>query len=102
MAAHSTCQPGRPNPNVDSQAGSPGRVANQTSGSSASVLPGRPGSPPRTGDSLIIVWLSSPETAPKAGSADLQKYVSPSRSYSEFLLARTVLNSSISPTASTA
>ena len=30
MAAHSTCQPGRPRPNRESQAGSPGRSARQT------------------------------------------------------------------------
>ncbi len=80
IAAHSTCQPGRPWPNLESQDGSPGRLASQTTASSGSFLPGRPGSPPRSADSLIIVSVSSPETDPNAGSADRQKYTSPSMS----------------------
>ena len=43
MAAHSTCQPGRPGPKSDGQDGSPGRCPTHTSGSTGSFLPGRDG-----------------------------------------------------------
>src|SRR3569833_3635532 len=39
IAAHSTCQPGRPGPNGESQDGSPGRSACHSSASSGSFLP---------------------------------------------------------------
>ena len=55
MAAHSTCQPGRPGPNSDGQDGSPGRCPSHTNGSIGSFLPGRDGSPPFSADSLIIL-----------------------------------------------
>src|SRR5262249_32550518 len=80
IAAHSTCQPGRPWPTLESQDGSPGRLASQTTASSGSFLPGLPGSPPRSADSLIIVSVSSLETDPNAGSDHREKYTSPSRS----------------------
>ena len=48
IAAHSTCQPGRPGPNGDGQLGSPGRSASHSSASSWSLLPARSGSPPRS------------------------------------------------------
>src|SRR6185437_10424969 len=60
IAAHSTCQPGRPGPNREFQCGSPGRLASQISGSSGSFLPARPGSPPRSADSSSIVVTSNP------------------------------------------
>src|ERR1700735_1654305 len=80
MAAHSTCQPGRPGPKSDDQDGSPGRAVSQTMGSSGSFLPGRPGSPPRSADSSAIVSGSSPDTEPNEGSANRLKYTSPSSS----------------------
>ncbi len=79
IAAHSTCQPGRPGPKRDSQAGSPGRSARQTSGSSGSFLPGLAGSPPRSADSSVISAMENPDavpgpaSAPNSASADLVK-----------------------------
>ena len=87
MAAHSTCQPGLPRPNRESQAGSPGRSARQTRASSGSFFPGRPGSPPRCAARSAISAGSypqavpGPDSAPKRGSAALAKYRSSSRSY---------------------
>ena len=52
IAAHSTCQPGRPGPNEEAQDGSPGRAASQTRASSGSFFPGRAGSPPRSAKSI--------------------------------------------------
>ncbi len=55
-------EPGRPGR-------SPGRAASQTSASSGSFLPGRPGSPPRSANSSSISPRSSPDTEPNASSA---------------------------------
>ncbi len=81
IAAHSTCQPGRPRPNGESQAGSPGRSACQSRQSSGSRLPARSGSPPRSANSARIVSASRPDTLPKSGSDFTAKYRSPSTSY---------------------
>ncbi len=102
IAAHSTCQPGRPWPNRDAQAGSFGRAPSQTSASSGSFLPGRPGSPPRSADNSSISARSSPDTDPNASSLARAKYSSPSRSYRAPRWARRPANRSMTPRASTA
>ena len=49
IAVHSMCHPGRPGPSTGwSHEGSPGRAARHSNGSSASRLPARSGSPPRS------------------------------------------------------
>ena len=73
IAAHSTCQPGRPGPNAEAHDGSPGRAASQTWQSSGSFFPGRDGSPPRSAKSTAIVAGSSRDTDPNAGSDAREK-----------------------------
>ncbi len=73
MAAHSTCQPGRPGPNGLSHDGSPGRAFSHTSGSSGSFLPGRSGSPPRSANRSRIAGSGSRDTEPNAGSVRTEK-----------------------------
>ena len=73
IAAHSTCQPGRPGPNEEAQDGSPGRAASQTRASSGSFFPGRAGSPPRSAKSTAIVAGSSRDTEPNSGSDAREK-----------------------------
>ena len=78
IAAHSTCQPGRPGPNREAQDGSPGRAASQTSGIQR-VLLARPGRVAAAlGEQLRHGRRVQPgHRAPNSGSAAREKYMSP-------------------------
>ncbi len=73
IAVHSTCQPGRPGPKGLGHDGSPSRSPRHTTQSRGSRLPGRSGSPPRSGKIRSMASRSRPDSSPKAGSAVTEK-----------------------------
>ena len=60
IAVHSMCQPGRPGPHGLGHEGSPSRSPRHTTQSSGSFLPGRSGSPPRSGIDLEHLLAGPP------------------------------------------
>ena len=76
MAVHSMCQPGRPLPNGLSQDGSPSRAIRHTRQSSASRLPTRSGSPPRSAKTSSIWSRSYEDTSPNPSARSVVKYQS--------------------------
>ena len=73
MALHSMCQPGRPGPHGESQAGSPGLAACQSTKSIGSRLFGSSGLLPRSFATASISPRGMRESLPNSGSDATEK-----------------------------
>ena len=78
MALHSMCQPGRPGPNGEGQAGSSGRDGCHSTKSSRLRCRGSSGVPPPSADSSTMAASSCPERRPNPAQVEVSNQVVPS------------------------